>query len=374
MQRETCEPETALVERRTPGAVDVLLRFLPFVADGKLQEEVWYGVDALASREARMDPALLAALEDPSPARRAAAACIVGRQGTAAQKRAVEQLLRDTDPGVRLRAAQGLLAGMDKAAVPVLVELLSEPSVELAWQAEELLHWVAGEEAPAETVGAGSVAARRQCRRAWAHWWEMHGDRLDLSSPKRFQRCPGLVLVGGPINGTPGPPGARSKPGRVYVCGCDGAPRWQLACPVAPADVQILSGHRVLIAELSANRITERELEGKLVREHPANGPLSLLHRLSGTIYVAERPYAVWQITPAGNTELLRDLEWAGRRIRLRTIEKARLLANGNVLLSEGIRQTPTSSSSRKSPFLPALNGGACRLQGPSVTLADSSH
>ena len=56
-------------------------------------------------------------LTDREPARRAAAAVLLGRYGNAEQKAAVRKLLADADPTIRVRAAQGLLAGRDKAAL-----------------------------------------------------------------------------------------------------------------------------------------------------------------------------------------------------------------------------------------------------------------
>ena len=60
---------------------------------------------------------------------------------------------------VRLRAAQGLLAGKDTAGVPVLIDLLADAGVEVRWQAEELLRWLAVDAAPEAVVGADAKLA-----------------------------------------------------------------------------------------------------------------------------------------------------------------------------------------------------------------------
>ena len=130
-------------------------------------------------------PALLAALEDKQAARRALAACLVGRLGDGKQQDAVRKLLTDGDPTVRLRAAQGLLAARDKTVVPTLIALLEAKPVALAWQAEELLRWVAGEGAPAPVVGAGSARASGECRRAWEGWWRAQGAKVDLAQVEK---------------------------------------------------------------------------------------------------------------------------------------------------------------------------------------------
>jgi len=136
-----------LVKRNAPGTVEALLRYLPYELDEGVVEEIVYGLDRLTSKAGAVSEALAAALVDKEPARRAAAACIVGRLGSDKQRESVRKLLKDPAAVVRLRAAQGLLAGEDKSVVPVLIGLLEESPMDVAWQAEEALHWVAGEEA-----------------------------------------------------------------------------------------------------------------------------------------------------------------------------------------------------------------------------------
>src|SRR5262249_32417297 len=135
------------------GAAAVLLQHLPFAPDETTEEETWFGLDALAAADRRTHEALAAALADRAPARRAAAACVLGRVGTAGQHDTVARLLDDPEAVVRLRAAQGLLAGEDARGLPALIALLKEPDLGVAWQAEELLHWAAGDGAPGAAVG-----------------------------------------------------------------------------------------------------------------------------------------------------------------------------------------------------------------------------
>ena len=92
------------------------------------------------------------------------------------------ELLADTDAHVRLRAAQGLVAGRDKSGVPVLIALLDGPA-DTAWPAEDLLLCLAGARAPHAPVGE-APAARRRARDAWALWWKGQEKTLDLSRPE----------------------------------------------------------------------------------------------------------------------------------------------------------------------------------------------
>jgi HEAT repeat protein len=169
-----------LVRARQPaGACPALLAFLPFADDDGVEHEVLAALAALGVRDGKLDPALAAALRDPDPQRRAAAALVAGRSGEADQQAAVRALLADPDARVRLRAAQGLLAARDKSAVPVLTALLADAPLPVAEQAEDLLGWLAGGRGPRVSLGA-DAAARRKCREAWETWWRANKAALDL--------------------------------------------------------------------------------------------------------------------------------------------------------------------------------------------------
>ncbi len=196
-----------------PGLADALFAYLP-VADAETVEAIWYGLDA-AARAGAVAPAARAALDDKEPRRRALAAYLLGRYGPEADRAGVRQRLDDIDAEVRLRAAQGLLGDNDRAAVPALIDLLRTAPLDVAWQAEELLRWVAGDRAPADLLGPATRKRRRWCQRAWRHWWDDNGQRLDWVALYQKPRRPGLVLAGG----THG----------VSLSGCDGAARWHLA-------------------------------------------------------------------------------------------------------------------------------------------------
>jgi hypothetical protein len=132
-----------LLSRRPPEMTDALVRYLPFAWDDAVKETIYFGLDAATKQASRIDNALIDALTDRIAERRALAACIVGRRGTDAARHRVRRLLLDSSDLVRLRAAQGLLAAGDTTSIPILTSLLAEGSIKNAWQAEELLNWVA---------------------------------------------------------------------------------------------------------------------------------------------------------------------------------------------------------------------------------------
>src|SRR5206468_7913087 len=103
----------------------------------------------LGLSDGKAEPVLVKTLEEDEPMRRAAAALVVGKSADAGQQASVRRLLRDAEVLVRLRAAQGLVAGKDKDAVPTLIALLADAPQAQAWQVEELLSRLAGEQAPA---------------------------------------------------------------------------------------------------------------------------------------------------------------------------------------------------------------------------------
>jgi HEAT repeat protein len=280
-----------LVKLRPAGAVQTLLSYLPFGPEETVQEETWFGLDAVAARDGRVPVEVARGLRDPIPIRRAAVGYLLSRRGEAQQRAAAKALLSDPDPLVRLRTAQGLLGAADKDALPALIGLLDQDSITLAWQAEELLHYAAGDEVvPESRVGAGTAKSRRECHQAWLAWWKQHGRQLDLSVLDRSARRPFLVLA------TQNP--ARFDK-RVWLYGCWAKPHWQLELPEPVADVQLLPGGRLLLAERSA--VTERSPEGKLLWHYPQQGDLVAARRLpSGEVLIVNRTEGVCQVSPQG--------------------------------------------------------------------------
>jgi HEAT repeat protein len=169
-----------LAARKPAGAAEVLIRYLPFAEDEVASDEIVGALIAVGAPDGKVDPAVRDALTDREPARRAAAALLLGRHGSAEQKAAVRKLLADADPAIRFRAAQGLLAGREKAAVPPLLALLGEAPLDVARQAEELLLRAAGDAPPGAALGDGKEQ-RAKCREAWEAWWKQREATIDLA-------------------------------------------------------------------------------------------------------------------------------------------------------------------------------------------------
>jgi hypothetical protein len=130
-------------------------------------------------KEGKVDPTLTAAVAERNAACRAAAGLVLGRSGTAEQRKAVQALLADPDPLVRLLSAQGLLAARERAAVPALIALLQDGPEDLALRASDLLACLATRGVP--QVGLGREPRMRlRYRRSWESWWRLRGP-VDLA-------------------------------------------------------------------------------------------------------------------------------------------------------------------------------------------------
>jgi HEAT repeat protein len=173
------------IMRRAPAeGLETLLGYIPFADDLEVEQEALYALCALACRDVKLSPALSKALTDAKPARRAAAAHVLGRVGSRADCQQVRARLSDNDPKVRYQAAQVLLADRDQAAIPVLVALLEEAPFELAQMAEDLLGSTTGAQ-PTKGELTADKAVRKQARAAWSGWWEANRGKVELTGAVR---------------------------------------------------------------------------------------------------------------------------------------------------------------------------------------------
>src|SRR5262249_22694841 len=148
-----------LALRKPPGAAEALLAVLPQAEDETLAAEFRSALAAVAFRDGKPEPAVVAALADKSPARRAAAGAALAKAASAGQRSRARKLLKDSDPAVRLHVALALVEARDREAVPVLIALLGELPQDHGWRAEEVLFRVGGDKGP--NVALGSEGADR---------------------------------------------------------------------------------------------------------------------------------------------------------------------------------------------------------------------
>jgi hypothetical protein len=272
-----------LALRRPAGASEALLAYLPFADDERILGEVYEAIDAVAFRDGKPDPAVVKALDDKSPGRRAAAAEALARGPNDQDREAVRKLLKDPEPLVRLRAALGLARARDRSAVPVLIALTAEAAAGVASAAEEYLARLTRDQLPPAVVAAGDAEAARPKRRdAWAEWWKTRGDNVELvDQPVAVvpsQRYLGYTLL------------VQNQTATVCEVDTAGKTRWQITGLSGPQDAQVLPGDRVLITESASRRITERNLKGEILWQKDAgNFPISARRLSDGHTFIVCR-------------------------------------------------------------------------------------
>jgi HEAT repeat protein len=160
----------ALAARAPDGSAEALLAYLPFADDSSVTEAVTSSLAALAFPGGKPHPALLRALEDPVPVRRAAALEALCRADRPDLFPAVRKLLADPKSAVRARAALALARQQDAESFPTLIDLLGGLAPEQRRPIEEALLDLAGEWAPGLPHGDDALG-RRIRRDVWAAWW-----------------------------------------------------------------------------------------------------------------------------------------------------------------------------------------------------------
>jgi hypothetical protein len=319
-----------LRQRKPPGAVAVLLAFLPAADNELVSEEVRTSLVALAVRDGKPDQPLVDALTDKHPVRRAAAAEALCRAGIKGQIPAVRKLLKDPEPTVQFKVALALARAHERDAVPVLIDLLGKLPEGQAWQVEDFLCLLAEDQAPSVSVG-DDQGSRQKCRDAWAAWWAKHGRKVDLAKLDRAAPLLGYTLV------------ILLDRNLVMELAADGkTPRWKIDDVRFPLDAQMLPGERVLVAEQQANRVTERTTKGDVKWEKQVDGPLMAQRLRNGNTFMATRTQLI-EVDRTGK-EVFSYNQPGGEMIM-----KAQKLRNGDIaLVTTGRRFVRLDSSGKE--------------------------
>jgi HEAT repeat protein len=262
--------QARLVAYRKPaGAAEVLLAFLPFADEDQVFDEVRGALAAVAIRDGKADPALVKALGDKLPVRRAVAGEALALGGAADERDAVRKLLKDSDANVKLRVALALSGARDRDAVPVLIDLMGELPFEKGVQAESFLRSVAGDQGPSVYLGTDNDS-RKKAKEAWATWWKANGATADLARATTGPKMLGYTLM------------VCSDFGRIVEIGLDGKQRWAMEGlqQIYPRDAQVLPGDRVLIAEQNMNRVVEMNQKKEILWQKVCNASPMAVQRL----------------------------------------------------------------------------------------------
>jgi hypothetical protein len=206
------------------------------------------------------------------PVRRAAAAEALAKGGGLAVRPDVKRLLADMNPSVRQAAGVALTVAGEKDAVPVLIDLLGELPSAQTWAAQDVLHQLAGDKAPAPVTGE-KLEERKKYRDAWDAWWKANAASVELAKLSTGTGYLGYTLVVQVGN---------NSNGRVAEVGRDGKIRWQVGNLKYPVDAIVLPGERVLVTEWDGNRVAEWDFKGNLIwKKEGFNGRATNAQRLS---------------------------------------------------------------------------------------------
>jgi HEAT repeat protein len=172
--------------RKPAGAAEVLLAYLPFADNLAVVDSIKAALLKLTSPRAQPEAALVHALQDPVPLRRAIAVEVLATNGPPEVLPDVRKLLADPKPQVRLRAALALAERQDEQSIAVLIDLIGELPAAQRKEIEDLLQHLAGEWSPDLGLKGDDEVSRRIRRDAWAAWWKhTDGDTLMAAFRKR---------------------------------------------------------------------------------------------------------------------------------------------------------------------------------------------
>lgn len=263
-----------LVRLRHERAVETLFRFLPFVDDERAQQEIIAGLAAVGVSDNFVHPLIKKSLDDPAPERRAVAVQLLEKSRDPAIQKQLRGCLSDKDFQVRFHAAMHLMRKNDRAAVPVLIDVIREGVHPMHWQqAEEALYELGGDLAPRVEVGEGTSDERKQAAEQWKKWWDEKGGQVLFG--RNDERPTDVAVV-------------CDTEGRVFEWKPDGKSPFEITDVVQPVDAHWLPGNRILIADQSGRVVTERDYSGKILwKKVCADGPVTIQRLANGNTFIA---------------------------------------------------------------------------------------
>jgi hypothetical protein len=281
-----------IAHEKPAGAAQVLLGFLPFAPDLAVTDDICKALGSVAVWNGQVDAAIVQALRDKLPVKRAAAAEAIVRADlkhslpeTNKLLPEVRKLLKDSEPTVRLRAGLALVSRKEREALPALVELLNHLPPEQLWPVEEILIRLAGDKTPAVSLGT-TPETRRASYSAWNKWLG-ENPNLDLVKLDQVPATLGLtVIVQQKLRAVVGGRVA----GEVLEVDKDKQKKWSFEVANYPVDAQVYEDKgqtRVLVAEFQASQISIRDTKGNVVKDIQVGGnPIGAQRLANGNIFV----------------------------------------------------------------------------------------
>jgi outer membrane protein assembly factor BamB len=262
----------AVVKLKPEGAAGALIGFLPVADTEVVADVIREALVALAVRDGKADPALVAALADKSPLRRAAAYVALTEGGPADERIRIkdaypklkEAVLADADPETKFLGLWALaLTTREKEFLPELIGLIPKLPRGRIWQLEELLLLMAGTH-PKEGRFLKSPESLGKARDAWLGWWKEKGEKFDLVKFEYKPRIKGLTEV---IELDQRGYGQS----RVISLGPDLKEKWRLTSLNYPTDVRVAPNGNIWVVEMNTSQVREFSPEGKPLNTRGAN-------------------------------------------------------------------------------------------------------
>lgn len=325
----------AVVKLKPPGAAEALLGFLPMADSETLAGDIRGALVAVAAPDGKPEPALVAALKDPSAVRRGAAYIALIEGGPATERIRIKEsfpqvtgaVRKETDPDAKFRGLWSLtLTTRDKEYLPDLIAMIPQLPRGRIWQLEDLLLQLAGKHPEGGRFGrtADSLAKAKD---AWAGWWAKKGSAVDLAKIEYRPRIRGFTdLVEADQRGF--------GMGRVACLGPDLKEKWQITGLRNASDARVLPSGHVLVVETSYSSVTERDATGTVLKTRNVNQPLSARPLPNGGLLIVCRQL-VYEYGKDGNQV------WVYQRPNTADILAGRRLPGGDTVFLTIAQQGP---------------------------------
>ena len=155
----------------------------------------------------------------------------------------------ETDPEAKFALTFAvLLTGRDKAAMPLLLDLLPGMSRAQVWQVEDLLVQLSGKDAPKARCIQGNKESFAKAQKAWTEWWGKAGEKLDLAKAELSSRIQGRLFVLSHNYNV-------NAQGMLIEYGADEKERNRVAGMGYPMDVAFTGDGRMWLAEQNTSSI-----------------------------------------------------------------------------------------------------------------------
>lgn len=315
----------AVVKLKPPGAAEALLGFLPLADSEPLADEIRGALVSIAAPGGKADPAILAALDDPSPLRRSAAYIALIQGGPTAERIRIKDafpkvaaaIRADTDPEAKFVGLwTALLTTRQKDFIPDLIEMIPKLSRGRIWQLEDFLIHLAGQ--PPEGGRFGKTPEKiARARDAWAAWWKARGDSIDLEKKPYKPRILGLTdLLETDQRGF--------GMGRVVCLGQDLKEKWQLTGLNSVMDARVQPDGNLLMIE-NYSSVTRRTTTGKVLKTQIVNQAVAAQLLPDGGLLAVSRQF-VYNFDKNGSQS------WVYQRPNIADIQTGLRLPNGETL------------------------------------------